>query len=315
MAGIAYAKLIEAGKGQMLAAGAIVLGYGVVGSLFGFVISLILSYKANRIFIIKLNVILLALNVLAVIYFFVTIQNNQHQRDNKSGFELPVTPTDPGINQIKLGSVTLGKAAQLNSSSSNAETPNFKNVTSMGLGMFQPDISGKKAMYFYHKPDMEQNILFPTPIDSITFNLDQYNNINIETAPPWLNPQHLKLDYGFMFFKVVTVYSGFIEIEVNVENGRTSFVSSGSGTLKYWPDFLLSVHSIEFLQPETQKIKIKPMDHASDVLIPYSIMQPKAVQHDWILIELLDNNYNQVGEGWIKWRQHDTMLIGYSLLS
>jgi len=54
--GLGYASWIEAGKGQMLAAAAIVLGYGFMGALFGLLSSLWIAYKKGRPLIFYLNI-------------------------------------------------------------------------------------------------------------------------------------------------------------------------------------------------------------------------------------------------------------------
>ncbi|MDX1317257.1 MAG: hypothetical protein R3262_06895, partial [Xanthomarina gelatinilytica] len=44
--GIVYANITEAGKGQMLAGGAIVFGYGVIGAFIGLCLSIFTAIKA-----------------------------------------------------------------------------------------------------------------------------------------------------------------------------------------------------------------------------------------------------------------------------
>jgi hypothetical protein len=56
--GVSYAGVVEAAKGQMLAGGAIVFGYGIMAAFIGFLISLVVANKINRKIIIKINIIL-----------------------------------------------------------------------------------------------------------------------------------------------------------------------------------------------------------------------------------------------------------------
>ena len=56
--GLSYAGFIEAAKGQGLAGGAIVIGYGVVAAAIGLILALFVAYQTNRKTIFRLNIIL-----------------------------------------------------------------------------------------------------------------------------------------------------------------------------------------------------------------------------------------------------------------
>ena len=88
--GIQYANIIEAGKGQMLAAGAIVLGHGVVGAVFGLIISVVISviYKAKPHLIILLNKILAVLVICFVLFFWFKYQEREKQKNIEIGCEI-----------------------------------------------------------------------------------------------------------------------------------------------------------------------------------------------------------------------------------
>lgn len=75
--GVMYAGWIDAGKDQMLAAGAILVGYGVVGAFISFVASLALVYWSGRRTIIGLNGILALLLAGFFVYFTVKYQRKQ----------------------------------------------------------------------------------------------------------------------------------------------------------------------------------------------------------------------------------------------
>jgi hypothetical protein len=134
-------------------------------------------------------------------------------------------------------------------------------------------------------------------------------------APPWFYPEHLKLDYDMLYLKVLTAGREFLEVEVNRETGQTAWVDRFKGNLVYWPDFLLNVHSVEFIDPANQKVMIKPLTHASEVLSDYTDMHPKLIKDEWLKVDLSDENLNKLSEGWIKWKENNRLLIIYSLLS
>jgi mannose/fructose/N-acetylgalactosamine-specific phosphotransferase system component IID len=101
--GLSYAGLIEAGKGQMLAGGAIVLGYGVMGAFIGFCISLAVAYKADRKWIIRLNAIMAVGLVAFWAFYAIRFQQRKEEREqqnNEIKMEAPrkLSPTAPAEN-------------------------------------------------------------------------------------------------------------------------------------------------------------------------------------------------------------------------
>lgn len=67
--GITIAGIVDAGKNQGLAGGAIVLGYAVITALIGLIISLFVASKTNRKIIFRLNIIL-ALSIVAFFAYY-----------------------------------------------------------------------------------------------------------------------------------------------------------------------------------------------------------------------------------------------------
>ena len=93
--GIQVADIVDAGKGQMLAGGAIVLGYGVVGAFLGLIVSIFLSiiYKTKPSAIILLNKILTVLLLCLWFFFYLKYQNREAQKDNQIGCVISLTPS------------------------------------------------------------------------------------------------------------------------------------------------------------------------------------------------------------------------------
>jgi hypothetical protein len=324
--GVTFAGILEAGKGQMLAGGAIVLGYGVIGAFIGLILAIFIAIKTNRSFIMKLNIFLALAIVAFFSYYTINYQKRQKEKEKeKIEYEnkrqerrLKKNPTTPAkevepLNEKETSSINYNHANLL---ALLTEKNNLSQGNSdMSLGIFSPNMHENKTLYFYGNINYEKALDEHIPTDSITFKHDKYNNIEIATAPPWLVPEHLKLDYGILCFKVKTVIRDFAEVEVNKTNGQTSYISPEAGNIQYWPEFLLHVHSIEFLNPETQKAKSRPFDYADKVNLNFELMQPIAIKQDWIMVELKDNSYNKIGTGWVKWRENGKLLIRYSLLS
>jgi len=299
--GLTLAGIVEAGKNQGLAGGAIVFGYGVVGAVIGLIVTLFIASTSTRKIVFRLNIVLALCIVLFYAYFHIKFLNKQKSREEeKAIIQQPRQPTS-----------SKGKSmAMLYPNEEHTQTSNV-----IGLGMFSPNILKTKALYFYGNLNLEKSIMDHSPTDSITFKLTENHNIDITTAPPWLAPEHLKLDYGIIYFKVISVSEDFLEVIVNTTTQQTAYIDKQAGNLKYWPEFLLSINSVEFLNSKNQKVHSKPLEHSSTVNSPYSFMRPSKVKQNWIYVLLVNDGFETVGKGWIKWKENGKLLIKYSLLS
>ena len=305
--GVTYAGMIDAGKNQGLAGGAIVLSYGVVSSIIGLMISLIFVYKSNRKNIIKVNIILTLSVISFYAYFRMKYISKQSIKDQESHKEqqnlertIPILESSMAVQR-------------------NSNVPSNENIISAasntsGLGMFSPDLS-QNTFYFYNNPNLEKSLLDHTPSDSIKFKNTEYGVTEITSAPHYLLPAHLKLDYDILYFNVVSVGKEYLEVIVNSKTGQTRYVDKFKGNLKYWPEFLLEVSSVELLDTKTQKIRIKPLSNASTIADEFSFMQPLKIQNEWMYVQLINDDYTPVTKGWIKWRDKEKLLVEYSLLS
>jgi len=88
--GILVANLVDAGKGQMLAGGAIVLGYGVIGAIIGLVTAILLSivYKGKPSAIILCNKIMMILLIFLWGYFYLQYQQRMAEREKEKGQQI-----------------------------------------------------------------------------------------------------------------------------------------------------------------------------------------------------------------------------------
>ncbi|MBR9916075.1 MAG: hypothetical protein GYB32_14885 [Algicola sp.] len=92
--GITIAGIVGAGKNQGLAGGAIVLGYAVIASLIGLVISLVVANKTSRKIIFRLNIILALSIVGFVTYYQIKYEQRQKaQRIERQKTEQPKQKT------------------------------------------------------------------------------------------------------------------------------------------------------------------------------------------------------------------------------
>jgi len=97
--------------------------------------------------------------------------------------------------------------------------------------------------------------------------------------------------------KVHTSGKFMVEVEINQKTGQSVLIDKFSGDLIYWPEFTITINSVEILKEYPQKTLIKPIDNASVNITPYEFLQPIAVRGDWLKVNLTDRdglNGNQV---------------------
>ncbi|SHM36407.1 hypothetical protein SAMN04488057_101215 [Cyclobacterium lianum] len=309
LTGIFYAGWIGAGEGQGLAAGAIVLSWGVTFALVAFLGSFFLTYHLVHKKIIVVNWIFFALLLLAYGISHYRYVNRTKPEENKS---IPIhsRPDSTTPTGDQTGVLTAFESAQ----PADRKRPAAPDH-SLGMGYFSPNVSDSSILYFYHNPNLEKSMLEPTAQDSITFRKNEYNQFEIATAPPWLVPDIMKLDYDMLYFKIKSVSREWVEIIVNSGNGQSSFVYRQAGELVYWPEFLLNVNSVELLPDAGEKVKTRPLTTSGDIQTTYAFLRPVKIQGDWAEVVLLNQDFQEVGRGWIRWREEDHLLIRFNLLS
>lgn len=285
-------------KGSGLAGPATVLFYGLIGALITALLSIFLVRKIERKLIIKITIILALLNLIPigwVVYRFVTVTSQTQKEEPKK-----LTPT-----QIRGSLISLF----LSSSKIYGETE-------MGLGMVKLDFYNRKVIYFYGFPNLEKPVSDHKPTDSLVFMQTEHNQIDISYAPPWFYPEHQKLDYDILYFKLLTMNRDWVQVELNKKTGQSAWMSRNDVSVLLWQEFLLNVFSIENLDPKSNLLRIKPLLHASEVMIKeYEIMAPVMIKDSWLKVNLFDKDFNIVGEAWLQWQYNGRLLITYSLLS
>jgi hypothetical protein len=313
--GIYFAGVTGAGKNQGLAGGAVVVGWGALFGSIAFIASFFIVYFASHKVIVRLNLLLLAIFIVAYGITHYGFLQKQKKKE-KEILEQPLKKTTTIVSPVE--TIQLKRHVSLSEkqiSVSFASLNNFTDSnTELGLGFFTPNFFENSTFYFYGNVNTEKPVNEHIPQDSITFKQSQYG-FDIEYAPPYFYPEHLKLDYDMLFLRVLAVGRNFIEVEVNRETRQIAYVDRYKGKLLYWPEFLLGIHSVEFKENANQTVRFKPLEHASEVSTKFDFMQPQLIKDEWMKVDLLDNNFNKTGEGWIRWKQNNKLIISYSLLS
>ena len=301
--GLFYANWIEAGKNQGLAAAAIVLGYGVIFSMIALILSFFAAYRLKHKTIIRINLILsiFALAGVLLIFFKVNERNMQRKKATEPSEDLKSTKPVESTRLLAIANIS--------------KQPESVPSNDLGLGFFTPNFFEHSVFYFYGSPNLEKSVNDHFPTDSIVFEKREIGGFKIDQAPSWLLPEHLKLDYDILYFRIHALGTDFAEVVVNAANGNTRYIDLRQGKILLWPEFLLSVSTVAFVPNSFQQIKIKPLEHASTVKSNFSFMRPVLVKEEWLLVRLLDSDFKATGEGWIRWRKEGHLMISYSLLS
>jgi len=290
IAGIIISGLLGTGDGQGLAAGAIVIGYGFIIGLACTVLAILILSRLKPALIVKLNIIFAIILLLAVSILTYRFINREKKEEPK---DLIRKPTQPAMDPVSFV---------------------YPAKDEMGLGYFKPNIYSLSPLYLYGNITPGKSLYQTVPTDSVTFVQTELDQYAISYAPPILNPAHMKMDYELLMFKVVRLTREYAEIKVSEQTGHTSIVDLQSGEVILWPEFLLSVSTLELENPD---IRIKPLSHASGLNFsdPVSFYKPLSIKSDWIEISCTDQNLKEVARGWIKWRENNQLLIGYKLFS
>ncbi len=308
IAGMYFAGLIDAGKGQGLAGGAIVVGYGVLFAGIAFIASFFIAHFTSHKFIVYANIVLLAVVIISygiTHYRYIKRQNAKEESEQfRPESTTPTTQTEP-----------IGMAIFYKNDASRPITIKdpIEENNAMGLGFFKPNFYQHPTLFFYGNVTLEKSVNQHTPTDSLALGRDQFGDFTLASAPPWLWPEAMNSPFGIFYFKVKAVGREFIEVVVNSKNGQTAYLNKRNGDLLFWPEFLLTVSSIDFIEGKTQIPKIKPFDYSGEVNTPYVYLDPLQVKDEWMQVILNDKNFREVGNGWIRWQNDGELLIKYKL--
>lgn len=191
--------------------------------------------------------------------------------------------------------------------------PNF--VLPLGIGIASPTIAPEQPLYFYSEPDFDASPYQFKPVDSVTFTKGEHYK-DIATAPSWLVPEHIKLDYGIFTFRVVTYSQNWLEVIVNNTNGLTRWIDRQAVDYKEWGTYLTEIVAVEVIDVEKNPIRTKPQDNAGILAqVPGAQLRPIAVKGDWMMVSTVGLADRIVPTGWIRWKKDGVLLVMYSILS
>ena len=310
--GMYVAGMLGAGKNQMLAGGAIVLGWGVMFAGLAFVASFFIARFTPHHIIVRLNWILLALLILAYGITHYRYLERQKEKEKSDSFEK--RESTRALPEVSVSMVSYAMAANKNAIASDVEEAQNQ-TPHMGIGFFKPNIYEHSTLYFYGDVNLEKGMLEHMPMDSVVFANDKYGNPTTTYAPPWLFPEHLKLDYGIITFKALGIGYDFVKVEVNKVTHQWNYLDKQQGEFLSWQEFLMGVNSVEFIDKSNQSVHVKPLNYAGEVNVAFDFMLPLLIEQEWMYVRLVNDSLVEQGKGWIQWKKDNLLLITYSLLS
>lgn len=190
-----------------------------------------------------------------------------------------------------------------------------------GVGVVRPVLDAERPLRFFAAPAPGDAPATAEAVDSVTFATGDHA-VEIATAPPWFAPEGLKLDYDLLWLRAETVTRDWIEVVVNSADPRPRFaprtlwVAREAVHFEPWSTFLLTVFSVETLDPDTNPLRSSPSADApaeeSTATLP---LRPLAIRGDWMRVEGADARELGLPRGWIRWWGDGRLLVSFSLLS
>lgn len=163
------------------------------------------------------------------------------------------------------------------------------------------------------------------PLEHVGFVWDApHSTIRLsEESPVWLRPDLFSPDYFLFTVRVLTVTDTALEVVVDVESGRTLWMRTHPAVVyKPWAQYLVEdVTGFDRLNAETNPLRASPGPDAPG--IPYAsqdgwdCLAVAEVRGDWLRVRRSDLCYSEdvpPVDGWIRWRDGETLLISYGLI-
>jgi hypothetical protein len=278
--------------GSGLAGPAIALWYGIGGMVIALLAGVILARRLPPASLRKAVLVAAALATITLIAVAVRIASM-----NAGPTEAPAPGPVP----------TVTPAAQRYTTVDRSDLP-------LGLGVARFAPTPGRVLRFYAQPREGDRPGDLPPVDSVTFG-DGVPHVEIATAPPWLVPEHLKMDYELFVLRALTLTADWVEVVGNSTTGETWWIARSDVHFVSWPQYLLSVTSVETLDAEENPVRYRPHDEAGVLSSSWAPLPPLAVQGDWLRVATINLADRIQPSGWIRWRSDDRLLVVCNPLS
>lgn len=183
-----------------------------------------------------------------------------------------------------------------------------------GLGIVRVTPKPGGALHFYRTPGIGERPADLSPADTVRFAAAQ-PSVDIAEAPPWLVPEHLKMDYEIFLLRAITLTPVWVEVIGNRTTGETWWVARDAVGFSAWPEFLLGVASVEAFDPEANPVRARPLDASPVLSSARAVVRVLAVKDEWVQVDTSRLADRMPPEGWMRWRRGDRMLVTFDPLS
>jgi hypothetical protein len=292
-----------AAEGQMLASGAIVFFYMLIGAVFGLAFTLFLAWRWD---ITKMRNLAIGSGVLALIMVGITYTKAEQRRaereqQRQESYEETLTPKQ---------AIPDEDAMEITEESQPAvEREAGPNPTIEGLGIVQiPFSSEGLRLPFYATADVYGS----SPVDSLVYTTNQ-GSLELVYAPPYLLPFYQKIDYQALLFRFTGVSSHAVQLEVNAQQERRYWVSRDAVNVQFWPDFLAGVSVVHSLDEANNPVRRRPLTHAPTADFPEGTQWvPQVVEGDWVGVKpIMPDGSRPDLQVWLRWKKDDQLLLGW----
>jgi hypothetical protein len=183
----------------------------------------------------------------------------------------------------------------------------------LGIGVAHVTPVAGAALQFYRPPRIGEKPGDYEPTDRVRFG-PGVPSVDIVEAPPWLVPQHLKMDYEIFQLRVVTLTPDWLEVIGSMRTGQLVWIDRSAARFMAWPEFLLSVHSIEAIDAATNPVRARPLDSSPILSAARAALPPLAIRGEWMQVATHELADRMPPEGWIRWRRGERLLISWNPL-
>lgn len=300
----------SAGEGQMLAGGAIAVFHMLIGGLtcLGLVGYLSWKWPVARLWKLVLG-LMLSFGLLAVLTKYAVAQKRAARKAAKQEYSQRTSSLSPPAVDTPVTIDTVSSTIEQIMTPDMVDRAFGEGELKRGFGFAEvPFRQDGYPLYFYADSEWGS-----APVDSLVYVREDNQNV-LRYAPPYLVPFYLKEDYDAHYLRLLGVSGQRVLVEVNEKENRKMWVDRSRVNLSYWPDFIAGIFSVFPLDRAKNRIRIKPLDEASEVttISTDDFLLPQEVVGEWVRIKAMTEGDSENGpSGWLRWSRRGQLLIGW----
>lgn len=292
-----------AAKGQMLAAGAIVFFYLIIGAVFGLALTLFLAWRWDST---RMRNLAIGSGVLALLLVGITYTMVENRRAEREKQRQETEVRGEALSEEPRGSDTVRMTEKTQPLIERRAGPN-------------PAVEGLGIVQVPHSPDGIRLYFYPTsavydtqPTDSLVYRYEN-GTFSLVHAPPFLQAFYQKVDYEALLFRFTGVHRQAVQLELNREMPRRMWVAREAVSVQFWPDFLAGVATVRSLDDQRNPVRRRALTAAPTADFPEGTQwMPEVVVGDWIGVKpLMPDESSPDIQVWLRWKKDDQLLVSW----